>query len=132
MWKTGKVSTKLSVLLVSKILPSLDWVAGFFEGEGNATIRNHTKTKGRVVYPCLALQVAQVHREPLDALCEILKAGKVRGPYGPYSTTKQPYYQWSVVGKESIAVAEKLIPLMFHKGEQVQQALDKYKEYLNV
>lgn len=109
---------------------SLEWCAGFFEGEGNATVRNHTKTNGRLVYPCLCLQVAQVHRDPLDALCEVL-GGKVRGPYGPYSTTKQAYYQWNITGLASIPVAEKLIPLMLQKGIQVQIALDKYKEYLN-
>ena len=108
---------------------SLEWAAGFFEGEGNATVRQHNKRDR--IYPCLALQVAQVDRRPLDALQELFGVGKVRGPYGPYSTTKQAYYQYVIAGVQAISVAEKLIPLMFHKGEQVQYALDQYKEYLN-
>ncbi len=110
---------------------TLEWCAGFFEGEGNATVREHKKAHGRLIYPCLALTVSQVYREPLDALCECLGAGKVRGPYGPYSGNRQAHFQWTVSGVQSIAVAEKLIPLMYRKGEQVQQALDAYKEYLN-
>lgn len=110
---------------------SLEWCAGFFEGEGNATVRKHTKNNGRTGSMCLALQLSQVHREPLDAFCETMDAGKVRGPYGPYGTTKQAYYSYDVVGQASIAVAERLIPLMFRKGEQVQEALNTYKEYLN-
>lgn len=109
---------------------SVEWCAGFFEGEGNATVRKHNKKTRPNIYPCLALQVAQVYREPLDAICEVL-GGKVRGPYGPYSSTRQAYYQWSITGKDSIPVAEKLIPLMFRKGVQVQEALNEYKEYLN-
>lgn len=108
---------------------TLQWAAGFFEGEGTAYVREHSKSKK--IYPCLALTCAQVYREPLDALCELLGAGKVRGPYGPYQENRQAHYQYNVSGLEAIPVAEKLIPLMFRKGEQVQEALDKYKEYLN-
>ena len=107
---------------------SLEWAAGFFEGEGNATVRKHNKADK--IYPCLTLQLSQVDRRPLDEFVKIVGGGKVRGPYGPYGTTKQAYYQYAISGKDAIPVAESLIPLMFAKGEQVQIALNKYKEYL--
>lgn len=109
---------------------SIDWCAGFFEGEGNAYVRVH-KNKKTPHCKCLTLQITQVHREPLDAFAETMGVGTVRGPYGPYSTTKQAYYQYAVNGVACIEVSEKLIPLMFRKGEQVQEALNEYKEYLN-
>lgn len=112
-------------------MSSIDWCAGFFEGEGSANVRVHTKKKGGKGCLCLALQISQVYREPLDAFCEAVGVGKVRGPYGPYGGNRQAYYSYDVVGQASIRVAEMLIPLMFRKGEQVQVALDEYKEYLN-
>ena len=110
-------------------MSSLDWAAGFFEGEGNATF--HTDPRNKKTYHSMHLQVAQVHKEPLDAFCEAVGAGSVKGPYGPYQPNRQPYYQWSLTGVAAIPVAEKLIPLMFQKGEQVQKVLDEYKDYLN-
>lgn len=114
---------------MDKKLRSLEWCAGFFEGEGNAYIRQHNKADR--IYPCLSLQVAQVGREPLDAFQECFGVGKVRGPYGPYSSNRQPYYQYSVSGSDAVSVAEQLIPLMFQKGVQVQAALNEYMEYVN-
>lgn len=107
----------------------LEWAAGFFEGEGNAYVRPHKK-RGKF-YPSFVLQIAQVHREPLDAFKDIVGIGAVRGPYGPYSGNRQPHYQYNVSGQVAVPVAEKLIPLMFHKGEQTQEALTKYMEYWN-
>lgn len=122
------IFTKNSRLSLSKAL-SLDWAAGFFEGEGSAVF--HTDKRNKKTYHSLHMTVAQVYREPLDAFCELVGAGTVNGPYGPYQSNRQPYYQYCITGQAAILVAEKLIPLMFRKGDQVQEALNAYQEYLN-
>jgi hypothetical protein len=107
----------------------IEWAAGFFEGEGTAYVREHNKINK--IYPCLSLAIAQVYREPLDEFQRIVGYGKVRGPYGPYSGNRQPHYQYAVSGSDAVTVAELLIPFLFRKGEQVQDALEVYQEYLN-
>jgi hypothetical protein len=110
-------------------LRSIEWCAGFFEGEGSTYVRKHKK--GTKMYPSFVLSLTQVYREPLDAFCELL-GGKVRGPYGPYTGNRQPHFQWNISGQAAIPIAELLIPLMFRKGIQVKEALAEYKESLNV
>jgi hypothetical protein len=105
----------------------IQWAAGFFEGEGNARIHKGYLPK----YNRLYLSIAQVKREPLDAFCEIVGAGTVLGPYGPYSTTRQAHYQYNVTGRPAIAVAERLIPYLLGKREQVENALSLYREVLD-
>lgn len=103
------------------------WAAGFFEGEGNARIHKGVKP----AYNRLFITIAQVKREPLDAFREIMGAGTVLGPYGPYSGTRQPHYQYNVSGRPSIQVAERLIPFLLGKREQVETALALYREVLD-
>ncbi len=103
------------------------WAAGFIEGEGYVgyieQVRNG-KPYGR-----LKLNVCQVYREPLDKLAEVLGVGKVRGPYGPYTGNRQPHYQYSANGQEAVYAINKVLPYLFHKGEQAVVAVAKYKEY---
>ena len=109
--------------------PKLDiqWAAGFFEGEGNARLHKGYLPK----YNRLFLTVAQVKRAPLDAFCEIVGAGAVRGPYGPYSGNRQAHYQYTVQGPLAVTVAERLIPYLLGKREQVEDALGLYREVLD-
>lgn len=71
--------------------------------------------------------VAQVHREPLDKLQELF-GGKVYGPYGPYATTKQAYYQYAAYGQVGFEAVIKMLPYLFHKGEQAKFAIEEWKE----
>jgi hypothetical protein len=100
---------------------SIEWCAGFFEGEGNFRIN---KAKGGKTYPCI--QLAQVYREPLDAFQKCFQAGKVHGPYGPYGTNKQPYYQFVVYGDEAVKIANLMLPYLFQKKKQIEEALRDY------
>lgn len=102
-------------------MASLEWCAGFFEGEGNFRI-NIAKGKKRYLH----LQVAQVYREPLDAFYEQFKLGNVRGPYGPYSTTKQPYYTFVAYGEAAREIAEKLLPYLIIKAVQVRKTIGEF------
>lgn len=100
---------------------SIEWCAGFFEGEGNFRLN---KAKGKQIYP--HIQIAQVHREPLDAFQATFNLGVVRGPYGPYQTNKQAYYNFCAYGAPAVAIAEQLLPFLYHKGVQVREVLEQH------
>lgn len=109
----------------------IGWAAGFFEGEGYVGFNYTLNKKYNRQYPRLTVQISQVFREPLDKFAEIVGAGKVRGPYGPYQQTKQEYYQYQISGDAAVEVLEKLLPYLFAKGAQAKWALMNYEEYLN-
>jgi hypothetical protein len=112
-----------------KIL-SIEWAAGFVEGEGY--IGFVLERKPNKDYPRLKFTVCQTNREPLDTLKSILDCGNVRGPYGPYSGNRQPHYQFNIhLDNEVIEATEKLMPYLFQKGEQAKEAIRQYKEYTN-
>lgn len=100
---------------------SIEWCAGFFEGEGNFRVN---KAKGLKCYP--HIQIAQVHREPLDAFYSTFNLGIVRGPYGPYKTNKQAYYNFCAYGEPAVEIARQIFPFLYYKGIQVQEVLDWY------
>lgn len=100
----------------------LAWSAGFLDGEGS--FGSYRQTTGRRNYQ-FRIQCSQVQEEPLVRLQEAL-GGKVRGPYGPYATTKQAYYQWSIWGLEAVEATDKLKPYLCSvKIEQAQLAMEK-------
>ena len=105
----------------------LAWAAGFFEGEGYVGFVKSTGYKKRK-YPKFVLSISQVSREPLDAFAETVQAGSVRGPYGPYGTTKQAYYQYQVSGPSALSIIRNLRPWLFSKGEQADAAVSQYLE----
>ena len=84
------------------------------------------KAKGKMLYP--HIQIAQVHREPLDAFYNTFNLGIVRGPCGPYDTNKQAYYNFCAYGKPAVEIARQLLPYLYHKGVQVQEVLDWYDQ----
>lgn len=100
---------------------SVEWCAGFFEGEGNFGLNN---AKGGKIY--YKLQIAQVHREPLDAFCECMGIGKVLGPYGPYKENKQPFFHYGLYGEPAKEVALRMLPFLFAKADQIRKVLAKH------
>lgn len=106
---------------------SVEWAAGFFEGEGSASYYQKTGQN------CMRLQLAtrQVDREVLDVFQRVVEAGRVTGPYGPYKgqLNKKPIYEWKAVGMEAIRVADLLLPYLFAKGRQLAPKLQAYKNY---
>lgn len=81
----------------------LAWAAGFFDGEGYTHSRG---VRDRGNQPPL-ISVSQVDPRSLERLkFAVLGCGKVRGPYGPYGTNKQPFYVWQTSNlPDTIAVA---------------------------
>jgi len=105
------------------------WAAGFFEGEGYIGFNYSLNKIYNRTYPRLVLSVSQVYREPLDKLKEVLIVGSVRGPYGPYSTTRQAYYQYQTSGDKAVLAIELMLPYLLAKGDQARKAMELYKEY---
>ena len=105
---------------------TVSWAAGFFEGEGHVKFVKRKKDGGR----WFAIEIAQVHREPLDQFVELFGVGKVYGPYGPYTTQKQPYYVYVAYGAEGKEVVTQMRPWLFRKGQQTDVALAQYEEHL--
>lgn len=103
-------------------MASVEWCAGFFEGEGNFRINPAKRMKDGILH----LQIAQVSREPLDAFHKCFGIGKVYGPYGPYQANKQAYYSFMAYGNDALEIAEKLLPHLYTKGEQVRKVLNQY------
>lgn len=98
----------------------LAWSAGFLDGEGNFGTYLNNKVTLR-----FRIQACQVHREPLDRLCSTL-GGTVRGPYGPYSGNRKPYYSWAVEGMKAQDAVAALSPyLCAVKVEQAYLAMEK-------
>lgn len=114
------------VKLPDQKIISTEWAAGFFEGEGHVKVCHKGPRKWFVI------EIAQVHREPLDAFRELFRFGKVYGPYGPYATNKQAYYQFSAYGEDAKEICYQLLPFLFNKGKQIEEALAEHEEYLNV
>ena len=98
------------------------WAAGFFEGEGHVNVQ----LRGNKSY--LAITIAQVDRRPLDKFMELF-GGRVNGPYGPYTTQKKPYFLYSAYTDVAKRALDHMKPCLFHKGEQAETAVNKWKDY---
>lgn len=108
---------------------SVEWASGFFEGEGYSAFNWFLNKQYNRYYARLVLTIAQVYREPLDTFQKVFNLGRVRGPYGPYSTTKQAYFQYEVGGDDAAIVLEQMMPLLFQKAKQATAAIAAYNEY---
>lgn len=95
---------------------TVEWAAGFFEGEGYVRAIQRRKCVE------LSIDVAQVYREPLDKLQELF-GGKVYGPYGPYAANKQPYFKYAAHGELAVQALNAMLPYLFRKGDQARVAL---------
>lgn len=96
------------------------WVAGLFEGEGSIGIRLPSV---RAKTMRVTLQLVSVDRDVLVKL-QSIAGGKLYGPYGPYSTQRQPYYMWSVVNKEAQRWLHLMLPYLGdRRSKRAQEAL---------
>ena len=106
--------------------PDVAWAAGFFEGEGHVKCVKRKNVKRTDRY--FSIEIAQVYPEPLEYFKDIF-GGKVYGPYGPYSTNKQPYYMYAAYGAVARDALDLMMPYLFRKGDQARKALDEWNEY---
>lgn len=96
----------------------LAWIAGFFDGEGYVGVEKNQTT--------LAIQIAQVRREPLDRILRIVNLGRVQGPYNRTNPKWKPIYVFNIRGSDSYKFMALIFPyLSLPKQEQYANALEK-------
>ena len=109
----------------------LAWAGGFFSGEGYTGLSRMTK-KNRShykKYPAMTICQTGDGEELYRFNSAIMNLGKVRGPYGPYSTTRKSYYQLAITSFEKVqAVVAMLWP--FLSSAKQTQARGVLKDYL--
>lgn len=107
---------------------SIEWAAGFYEGEGNcAFVDNRDKDKG-----CnIQMKVTQVDREPLEWFREAVGVGVIYGPK-QHRERGQDYYIWCCYkGVEVVTVSAQLRPyLSTRRREQIDTVLELWEDRL--
>lgn len=110
----------------------IEWLAGFFEGEGSiaASIRNKNYSCG-VPATRIQVQVATTNSEEPQRFYDYFKVGRLRQK--EYSRpTFNTQYEWNVAGQEIKFVLEQLLPHLHEpKRTQAEYALEFSKMYKN-
>lgn len=109
---------------------SIEWVAGFFDGEGCAKLGKQVKESNGKEYPHATLMLSQSGENGLAILEAIQKqfGGKIYHhlKVGQHKATKNAYkLYWNTV--EGILFLTKLIPHLKLKQHDCQAVLDYYK-----
>lgn len=109
-------------------MSSIEWCAGFFDGEGTAGCWKANNGRASKQFRRLTAAIAQNTREPLDVFVGVVKAGKV---YGPYKSTNggKEHYIASFNGEEVIALYDCLKDSLLIKRGQLEDAIKAYREY---
>jgi hypothetical protein len=101
---------KQKTLVLDKV--NYAWCAGFFEGEGSTTLHSRNLKYKQVKPQRVQIAIAQVNKVPLLKFKRFTKEGEVNGPYGPYLSNKQKYYQYHAVGKSAVRVLRHMWPFL--------------------
>lgn len=99
---------------------SLEYIAGFFDGEGCVDIRYRTTHNGRYNRFELRCTISQVYRKPLDMIQEIFG-----GSISPRRNKAIHYYV--VTGGLANKFLEAIRPFLIVKADEADTALDFYK-----
>lgn len=116
---------------------ALAWAGGFFSGEGYTGLNkfNTKDKKGRdrshyKRYPSMNISQTGNGEELHRFNKAVGNMGTVRGPYGPYSTTRKSYYQLTITsfGKVQATIAMLWPFLSIVKQAQANNVLKKFLE----
>ena len=95
------------------------WAAGFVDGEGYiGIVRMFDKNRGYYSYR-VALDVAQVYREPLAILQELFG-----GHLGFARNNYSGYWHWRASGKDVVRIVKILLPYLVVKSRQAKLVCD--------
>lgn len=97
----------------------LAWAAGFFDGEGCASVH-----QGKY----LRMNVSQSDPRPLRRFAIVAGVGAVNGPYEQGGHGNKARYEWTVCGKKAEVVADMLLPFL---SEPKQEQIAKARQTLN-
>lgn len=99
---------------------SLEYIAGFFDGEGCVDIRYCVTHKGRYNKFELRCTISQVYRKPLDMIQQVFG-----GSISPRRNQTIHYYV--VTGRQANAFLEAIRPFLIVKADEADVALEFYK-----
>lgn len=113
---------------------SIEWVAGFFDGEGCAKIGKQAKVKSGIIYPHASLTLSQSGEDGLAVLEAVQKqfGGKIYHHLrvGEHKATKNAYkLYWNK--EDGAAFLIKLIPHLKLKKQDCQTVLNHYQRKAN-
>ena len=103
------------------------WAAGFWDGEGCVSL----SYRGKYQYPRSVLQVAQVHREPLERFQAAIGFGNILGPYPARGPKSQDYYIWRVEGNTHLQAFKSIVYpyLCSIKKKQIDKCLEAREKF---
>lgn len=103
-------------------MASIEYIAGFIDGEGSIQIsKGTTHRSGKRMY-YLRLSVHQVDRRPLDELVSRW-GGSLRLIEKSSAISKKPIHEWVVTGTNAARVLSEIEPYLISKREQAQLGL---------
>jgi hypothetical protein len=96
--------------------PEIAWLAGILEGEGNFTWHKTVRDKGRP-----RIQISMGDKDIIERVAKMFGAN-VCGPYGPYTTQKEPYWYTHCSADKAERWMKEVRPLM---GARRQGRIDE-------
>lgn len=102
------------------------WLAGFYDGEGNATFTSNGRKKNGLKVYTVRIKIAQKTRGVLDRIQELTGLGKV---YGPYTTKGKTYFQYAVHRRKEMEQFRDVIwPYLYEvKQEQFERVFKSHR-----
>jgi hypothetical protein len=101
----------------------IGWAAGLYEGEGSFYFNRNDNS--------IYLRIGMTDRWPLDRFRQIVGAGSVCGPYGPYSDHPHwsPQWAYSCNGWQNCAQVVNLVWdfLSPRRQKQIEIAVERYR-----
>lgn len=91
---------------------SIEWAAGFFEGEGCISLQRQ-KRNGKI-FTYMSLHLSSTDEDVVRSFVETVGIGKVRFEHSPSARARgvQATYGWRVYNKKALEVGWRLYPYM--------------------
>lgn len=97
----------------------IQYLAGLVDGEGHITVYEATNGRGERHHRAL-IRIVQSENNQGEQLCDLIKV-----TYGGCICYKAKYhmYEWSIYGKQAVALATLLQPHLIVKAYQIERVL---------
>ena len=99
-------------------MTDIEWLAGFFDGEGCIVIVRRKPAKNFLHY--LRLDIGNTHKSSIEKIHSILGCGTVNRSEG----TNRPMWRWQATGNGAAKTLWLLLPYLVTKRKQAKLALD--------
>lgn len=105
---------------------SKEYIAGFFDGEGNISISPHrVSEEHKGPYLVLIINITQVDRTPLEHIAA-LYGGNIR-IHRPANTNWSVVHRWNITARSALKFLEDIVPYLIVKREEALIAIEFQK-----